>query len=221
MSAPFHTTASTDPLTFRVGTVTCTKVSVGSMDNNCYLLAGADGHLVLIDAAADAARLLGLVGGRPLGRVVITHRHPDHLQALAEVVDATDAATLAGRPDAAAITHQTGVECEPVWTEDEIADGEIRLEVIGLVGHTPGSIALVLRPDDASDPTHIFTGDSLFPGGLGRTDGPENFRTLLTDVTRELFDQYDDRTVIHPGHGDATTLGAERPHLDEWRARGW
>ena len=69
--------------------------------------------------------------------------------------------------------------------------------------------------------THIFTGDSLFPGGVGNTAGLEQFSSLLGDVQRELFDRFDDDTIIHPGHGDATTLGAERPHLPAWAARGW
>lgn len=97
--------------------------------------------------------------------------------------------------------------------------GGVGLEVIGLVGHTPGSIALVHAP--ASGPVQLFTGDSLFPGGVGRTWAASDFDTLLGDVTRLLFDRFDDDTVVWPGHGLPTTLGAERPQLAEWRARGW
>ena len=91
--------------------------------------------------------------------------------------------------------------------------------MIGLVGHTPGSITLALSPADG--PVRLFTGDSLFPGGVGKTWRPGDFVTLLADVEAKLFEPYGDDTIVHPGHGADTTLGAERPHLDEWRARGW
>lgn len=68
---------------------------------------------------------------------------------------------------------------------------------------------------------HLFTGDSLFPGGVGKTDGEANFVSLLDDVESRIFGRYDDRTVVYPGHGKDTTLGSERPHLPEWRTRGW
>ena len=91
-------------------------------------------------------------------------------------------------------------------------------EVIGLVGHTPGSITLAYAADDT---THLFTGDSLFPGGPGKTNSPADFASLIDDLETKIFGRFDDDTVVHPGHGDDTTLGAERPHLEEWRSRGW
>jgi len=200
--------------------VTLTKVSVGPMDNNAYLLAAQSGASILIDAANDADRLLGLIGQVPLDAIVTTHRHGDHIQALADVASATGARLLAGRPDVEAIEAEGGVTgLEGVWDGDTIPLGEESLEVIGLIGHTPGSISLVYRA--TGGPTHLFTGDSLFPGGIGRTQGPEGFRSLLGDVETKVFGRCDDATVVHPGHGDDTTLGAERPHLGEWRARGW
>jgi glyoxylase-like metal-dependent hydrolase (beta-lactamase superfamily II) len=94
------------------------------------------------------------------------------------------------------------------------------LEAIGLRGHTPGSVALLYR--DSKGPAHLFTGDSLFPGGVGNTgQDPERFHRLLTDVTERIFDVLPDETVVHPGHGAGTTVGAERPQLEQWRARGW
>jgi glyoxylase-like metal-dependent hydrolase (beta-lactamase superfamily II) len=94
------------------------------------------------------------------------------------------------------------------------------LTVIGLRGHTPGSVALLWRGGDDGD--HLFTGDSLFPGGVGATRGdPERFRSLLDDVEQRIFAELPDETWVYPGHGDDTTLGAERPHLGEWRERGW
>jgi glyoxylase-like metal-dependent hydrolase (beta-lactamase superfamily II) len=200
-------------------TVTLTKVSVGPMDNNAYLLAGSASSL-LIDAANDADRLLGLIGQAPVDTIITTHRHGDHLQALDDVARATGARLVAGRPDAAAIAADAGVGgVDEVWDGDSVPLGEESLQVIGLVGHTPGSIALVYRPADGL--AHLFSGDSLFPGGVGRTRSPEDFRSLLSEVESKIFLAFEDDTVVHPGHGDDTTLGNERPHLEEWRQRGW
>ncbi len=194
-----------------------TKVSVGPMDNNAYLLTCREtGERLLVDAADDAATLLALVGDDGLQQVVTTHQHRDHWQALAEVVAATGARTAAGRLDAPGI---------PVPTDHLLVDGDrvrvgrVDLEVIGLVGHTPGSVALLHRDPDGHP--HLFTGDSLFPGGVGKTSGPEAFGSLLADVEAKLFDRLPDDTWFYPGHGNDSTLGAERPALPEWRSRGW
>jgi glyoxylase-like metal-dependent hydrolase (beta-lactamase superfamily II) len=206
--------------------LTITKVAVDEqMSNNCYLLRCHEtGEQVLIDAADDAETLLGLIGDAGLTTVVTTHQHWDHHRALADVVAATGATTVAGRPDAEAITEQTGVTvARPVWDGDTIAVGTCSLRVIGLVGHTPGSIALVY--DDAASGgahPHLFTGDSLFPGGVGNTFGDaEAFRSLLADVEAKIFGTLPDETWFYPGHGDDSTLGTERPHLAEWSERGW
>jgi glyoxylase-like metal-dependent hydrolase (beta-lactamase superfamily II) len=195
-----------------------TKISVGPMDNNAYLLRcrQTDDQL-LIDAADDAPALLKLIGDDGLSTVVTTHQHPDHWQALAEVVKATGATTVAGADDAEGIPVPTAV---PVRDGDTVTVGGCELEVIQLVGHTPGSIALLY--DDPTGAPHVFTGDSLFPGGVGNTRGnAENFASLLGDVERKLFDRLPDETWVYPGHGDDTTLGTERPALPEWRTRGW
>ena len=98
--------------------------------------------------------------------------------------------------------------------------GECELEVTHLVGHTPGSIALLYR--DPGGVGHLFTGDSLFPGGVGNTRGnAENFASLVDDVETKLFGTLADDTWFYPGHGDDSTLGAERPSIPEWLARGW
>jgi glyoxylase-like metal-dependent hydrolase (beta-lactamase superfamily II) len=203
--------------------LTITKVAVDEkMSNNCYLLRCNDtGEQVLVDAAAAPDTLLPLVGDAGLTTVVTTHQHWDHHRALSDVVSATEAATVAGAPDADAITEQTGV---PVTTRVEDGDtvtvGTCSLEVIRLTGHTPGSIALLY--DDPDGHPHLFTGDSLFPGGVGNTFGDADaFRQLIEDVATKLFDRLPDDTWFYPGHGDDSTLGAERPHLQEWRARGW
>jgi len=194
-----------------------TKVAVGPMDNNAYLLrCRQTGDELLIDAASDTGTLLALLGEGPLRTVVTTHRHGDHWQALDAVVRASGATTVAHEADAGAIPVPT---VRVVRDGDLVAVGECELEVIHLVGHTPGSIALLY--DDPTGSPHLFTGDSLFPGGVGRTTSPEDFSHLFGDVRDKVFDRLPDETWVYPGHGDDTTLGAERPHLPEWRARGW
>jgi glyoxylase-like metal-dependent hydrolase (beta-lactamase superfamily II) len=200
--------------------VTMTKLSVGPMDNNAYLLRTRSGGAVLIDAANDAARILTFVGDRPLDAIITTHRHGDHWQGLSAVAAATGARLVCGAPDLDAIAEGAGVTgLVAVWDGDRVDLGEESLEVIGLVGHTPGSITLGYRSDQGV--SHLFTGDSLFPGGPGKTAGPAAFGSLMDDLEARVFGRFDDDTVVHPGHGDDTTLGAERPHLGEWRSRGW
>jgi glyoxylase-like metal-dependent hydrolase (beta-lactamase superfamily II) len=211
------------PDTRELDALTITKVAVDEkMSNNCYLLTCKHtGEAVLIDAASSSDVLLPLVGSTPLTHVITTHQHWDHHRALSDVVDATGAATVAGIPDAEAITTQTGV---PIAVEvkqgDTVPVGSCTLEVIALAGHTPGSIALLY--DDPAGHPHLFTGDSLFPGGVGNTFGDKAaFEQLIGDVSTKIFDRLPDETWFYPGHGNDSTLGAERPHLDEWRARGW
>ncbi|WP_206516082.1 MBL fold metallo-hydrolase [Nocardioides pantholopis] len=201
-----------------------TKIAVDEkMSNNCYLLrCRATGDQVLIDAAADAATLLSLIGPDGLTAVVTTHQHWDHHRALAEVVAATGAEVVAGAPDAEAITAQTGVGVtRPVGHGDKVPVGAGALEVIAIAGHTPGSIALLHDPGSDGHP-HLFTGDSLFPGGVGNTFGDdEAFAQLIGDVEQRIFDRLPDATWFYPGHGNDSTLGTERPHLPGWRERGW
>jgi glyoxylase-like metal-dependent hydrolase (beta-lactamase superfamily II) len=197
--------------------VTISKLAVGPMDNNTYLVrCTATGAQLLIDAAAEVDRILDLIGPDGVVGVVTTHRHKDHWGALADVVAATGAPVFAHDADADAIdvpiTHR-------VNEGDEIVVGNVALGTIHLEGHTPGS--LVLTYDDPTGHNHVFTGDCLFPGGVGRTWSPEDFDALYEGVTSKIFDRFDDETWIYPGHGDDTILGNERPQLDEWRARGW
>ncbi|MFA7767225.1 MBL fold metallo-hydrolase [Streptomyces sp. NRRL S-448] len=194
------------------------KVAVGPMNNNAYLLrCRATDEQLLIDAAAEAGTLLSLIGDDGITSVVTTHRHGDHWGALAEVVAATGARTLAGALDAEGIPVATDV---PVADGDTITVGRVTLTARHLVGHTPGSIALVY--DDPHGHPHVFTGDCLFPGGVGNTQGdPKAFDSLIDDVQHKIFEQLPDETWVYPGHGNDTTLGAERPHLAEWRERGW
>jgi glyoxylase-like metal-dependent hydrolase (beta-lactamase superfamily II) len=200
-----------------------TKVAVDpQMSNNCYALrCRATDEQVLIDAADDAPTLLRLLGDSGASKVITTHQHWDHHRALKDVTSATGAVVVAGEADAAAITEQTDVPVDDQVTDgDTVEFGDIRLQVIHIVGHTPGSIALLY--DDPDGTPHLFTGDSLFPGGVGNTFGDEAaFRSLLHDVTTKLFDRLPDETWFYPGHGNDSTLGEERPHLKEWQERGW
>jgi glyoxylase-like metal-dependent hydrolase (beta-lactamase superfamily II) len=196
--------------------LTITKVSVGPMDNNAYLLrCTATGEQIVIDAANEAPRLISLTGDSGLSTVVTTHRHMDHWVALEEVVAATGARSVAHAADAGELP----VPSETVADGDTVPVGDCSLEVIHLVGHTPGSIALLYR-DPASVP-HLFTGDSLFPGGPGRTTDPRDFGSLMTDLETKVFGRFPDDTWFYPGHGRDSTLGAERASIPEWRARGW
>ncbi len=206
------------PATRTLPEVTITKVSVGPMDNNAYLLTCKNtGEVVLIDAANDADRLLELVGAAgPLRAIVTTHAHRDHWQALEALRAATGATLHAGAEDADAIPVATLVRLEH---GDVVQLGDCSLEVISLRGHTPGSVALLYR--DPQGHPHLFTGDSLFPGGPGKTSGAKEFSSLMDDLENRIFAALPDDTWVYPGHGDDTTLGAERSQIDQWRRRGW
>ncbi|KQR16049.1 MBL fold metallo-hydrolase [Cellulomonas sp. Leaf334] len=199
------------------------KTAVGPMQNNTYLLTcRVVGAQLLVDAADDPDRLLALLqeGTTQLDLVVTTHRHADHSRALASVVAVTGARVAAGADDADAIAEATDIAVtQRLHDGDTVRVGNATLTVVALRGHTPGSVALAYR--EPGGRAHLFTGDSLFPGGVGATQGPEAFEQLYRDVVERVFDRFDDDTWIYPGHGRDTTLGAERAQLPEWRSRGW
>lgn len=199
---------------------TITKLSVGPMDNNTYIITSkSSGEQLIIDAANDGDDILAVLrelGGSPT-LIFTTHQHFDHWQALEQVATATGAPTAAGRLDA----DELPVRPDTLVDDgDQLTVGDLTFTAIHLVGHTPGSIALALT-DPADGVVHLFTGDSLFPGGVGKTWQPGDFDTLIDDVSTKVFDRFPDSTVVYPGHGKDTTLGAERPALPEWRERGW
>lgn len=200
--------------------LTIRKIAVSEMSNNAYLLTcRATGEQLLIDAADDAPRLTALVreGSGSLEAIVTTHQHWDHVRALRELVDAFHPRTHSGVDDADALPVRPDVRLDQ---GDTMAFGNVTLDVVHLRGHTPGSVALAYADPDGH--THLFTGDSLFPGGVGNTKNPgQSFEHLIEDITTRVFDVFDDDTWVYPGHGGDTTLGAERPHLTEWRERGW
>ena len=215
-----------DSLLYDLPALTIRSISVSAMDNNVYLLTAKEsGAQLLIDAADDLPAIQQLLADGAadtsatprLALVATTHQHWDHVRALKGLVEATGARTAAGADDADAL---------PVPVDVRLGHGDVGnfdgfdVTAVHLRGHTPGSIAFVYQDPDG--PAHIFSGDSLFPGGVGNTQkDPGRFTQLLSDVTERLFNAYPDSAVVHPGHGKPTTLGAERPHLEEWRARGW
>ena len=200
--------------------LTVTKIAVGPMDNNAYQLrCTSTGEAILIDAANEAGRLIELIGDTPVGLIVTTHRHGDHWQALPEVAEHTGAEVVAHPADADFLPVTVGRRVEH---GEVLRFGDAEVSVIHLRGHTPGSIAILYDAGGRlADRPHVFTGDSLFPGGVGKTNSPEDFTSLFNDVSERLFGRLPDRTWVYPGHGNDTTLGAERPHLAEWRERGW
>lgn len=210
--------------------VSVRSIAVSEMSNNVYLLTSNEtGQQVIIDAADDVEAIEALVdAGAEAGPadaahvtdVLTTHRHWDHVRALKPITERYDARTVAGVNDAEAITEESGQTIDqPVAHGETLSFDGFELEVIELRGHTPGSVAYVLR--DSGGEVVIFSGDSLFPGGPGKTWSSEDFASLMDDLEERIFGQFGDEAHVLPGHGDATTIGAERPQIPQWRERGW
>jgi glyoxylase-like metal-dependent hydrolase (beta-lactamase superfamily II) len=186
---------------------------VGPVENNVYVVrCRRTGVAALIDAANEHERLLAVARNLGVQSVLETHGHWDHIGAVTEV-------------RAAGI--DVWVRCEDAGllpSYDHLLDddveyhvGDLRLRTVHTPGHTPGSICFALV-----DTPVLFSGDTLFPGGPGATsfEGGD-FPTIITSIEERLFRRYDEETIVWPGHGAATTIGAERPHLEDWVARGW
>lgn len=227
-----------EPACDRFGEVEIWRASVSAMDNIAYLVVDRrSGEALLVDAADEPMRLAELVAvaedavraenegldlaaaerpGIRVTGILTTHRHADHWQALERMRDRLAVPSYAGELDADAIG---GTVDRPLPDGATLRLGATSLEAILLRGHTPGSIALAI--EEEGEAPRLLTGDSLFPGGPGRTWSPEDFAQLMDDLEARLFDRFPDETPVYPGHGAPTTLGAERPHLAEWRERGW
>lgn len=183
----------------------------GPLENNVYLAAcPATGRALLIDPADDAVRILEMAAGWQVGEILLTHGHQDHLGAAAAVSRALGA-PLRLHPDDAALAGLAATT--PLADGEWITCGNRSLEVRHTPGHTLGSVCLAA-------PGILFSGDTLFPGGPGATEGRAAFAAVMASLRGRLFTLPDD-TLVLPGHGPATTLGAERPALDEWERRGW
>lgn len=217
MDTAVHTEPDGPFLEVRDGPLLVRKRAVSEMDNNVYLLACTrSGSSLLVDAAADAPAIRGMCEGTSPLAVVQTHGHWDHVRAWADLV-ADPGLEVWGHEGDTPLYPQTP---DRLLTDGQVlAVGDLMIEVLHVPGHTPGSLLLLAHGEQQP---WLVTGDSLFPGGPGNTSGDTEAHALLMDgLERRVFGPLPDRTRVLPGHGDATTLGAERPHLAEWRARGW
>ena len=187
-------------------------VVVGPMDNNVFVVRCTEtGDAVLIDAANEHERLLELCSALGVRSVVETHGHWDHIQAVPAVRDAGYGVAIT-----AADAEMLDAYDEVLVDDEVLRVGRLRLRTIATPGHTPGSMCFVLEGAPV-----VFSGDTLFPGGPGATGFPGgDFPTIIDSIDRRLFTLPAD-TLVLPGHGAWTTVGAERPSLDEWVARGW
>lgn len=223
------------------------RIVVGPLDTNCWVVhAPGERQALLVDPGADAERVLDGVRDLDVVAIVLTHAHFDHVMAVPEVARALDVPVLAHRADAPVWPHEldhldrhghfdAGTDTakllaanpeslragtplwdgttEPVEDGERLAIGSLTATILHTPGHTPGGITVAL-------PGHLLTGDTLFPGGPGLTGWPlSDFDTIMLSVRRLLA--YDPDTRVHPGHGRSTTVGAERPHIEEWQRRGW
>ena len=187
--------------TFRVR-----KVAVGPYENNVYAIVSGDEALI-VDGADEPERILDLVGGLTVTGIVQTHNHGDHVQALPALLEALDAPVYAHPED------PPPVGFTPIGEGDAVTAGDVSLTALHTPGHTPGSVCYTLG-------SFLFSGDTLFPAGPGRTDGPDRFAEIMGTLDR-LFADFADEIRVCPGHGVDTTIGRERPYVETWRARGW
>jgi glyoxylase-like metal-dependent hydrolase (beta-lactamase superfamily II) len=189
------------------------KVVVGPMDNNVYVLRCKDtGDAVLLDAANEHQKLLELCQDLGVRKVLETHGHWDHIQAVPAVRDA-------GYDVGVTEADATMLPSYDFVLEDEavIEVGRLRLHTILTPGHTPGSMCFRVEGSPV-----LFSGDTLFPGGPGATSFPGgDFATIIRSIESRLFSPLAAETIVMPGHGNDTTIGDERPHLQEWVDRGW
>jgi glyoxylase-like metal-dependent hydrolase (beta-lactamase superfamily II) len=189
------------------------KVVVGPMDNNVYVLRCKEtGDAVLLDAANEHERLLELCRDLGVRKVLETHGHWDHIQAVPAVRDAGYEVGVTAADSQMLPSYDFVLDDEAV-----IEVGRLRLHTILTPGHTPGSMCFRLEGSPV-----LFSGDTLFPGGPGATTFPGgDFPTIIRSLEDRLFAPLTADTIVLPGHGDDTSIGTERPHLQEWIDRGW
>ena len=186
------------------------KIEVGDMGNNTYVLECPQTHqALLVDGCFEPEKTLAGCEGAVVVGIVQTHGHFDHVQALPDLVEALRVPV-----------HAHSAEDYPVAIDNQVGDGDVisfgecEARVLHTPGHTPGGICLLVGK-------HLISGDTLFPGGPGNTSNdPAKFAQIIEAIETKLF-TLPEFTRIYPGHGDDTTIGTERPHLPEWRDRGW
>lgn len=189
------------------------KVVVGPMDNNVFILRCTQtGDAVLIDAANEHDKLIDLARLLGVRRVIETHGHWDHIQAVPEMRDAGYSVSVTAADSSMLDTY------DEILEDDSIIEvGRLRLRTIATPGHTPGSMCFAVEGKPL-----LFSGDTLFPGGPGATsfEGGD-FNAIIESLDRRLFAKFASDTIVMPGHGVDTTIGNESPHLQEWVDRGW
>jgi glyoxylase-like metal-dependent hydrolase (beta-lactamase superfamily II) len=212
-----HVEPGGPPAERRDGPLLVRKLSVGDMDNNVYVVADSrSGAAFVVDAANDPDRIRAATADVEVVAVLQTHGHWDHVQAWDALARDPGLEIWGHAGDAELFPHEPD---RLLQHAEPLPFGGLELEVIHTPGHTPGSIHFLLRGEERP---HLFTGDSLFPGGPGNTwNDPERFARLMDGLEERVFGVLPDETWVYPGHGDDTTLGAERPKLPEWRERGW
>ncbi|HWS47461.1 MAG TPA: MBL fold metallo-hydrolase [Acidimicrobiia bacterium] len=205
-------TVATRPAHYETSDVRIDKIVVGPYENNVFVVrCKGSGEAVLIDAANEHELLLEVSRATGVRRVLTTHGHHDHIQAVTQMRDAGIDVGIATEDARMLPAYDFTIP-----DDEEIEVGELRLHTIHTPGHTPGSTCFVLEGHPV-----LFSGDTLFPGGVGNTTFPGgDFPTIIESVDRRLF-TLPAHLLVLPGHGLDTTIGAERPHLQEWVDRGW
>jgi glyoxylase-like metal-dependent hydrolase (beta-lactamase superfamily II) len=188
------------------------KVEVGTMENNIYIVSDVEtGEAYVIDGGYEPDAIAEATQGLTVRSILITHGHRDHHEQVSGLKARLSVPVAIGIDDAARLSIEPD---ELIVDQQTLNFGSKSLRAIHTPGHTPGSTCFLIG-------NHLFTGDTLFPGGPGNTDrDPVRFERIITSVRERLF-SLPDETIVYPGHGRDTTIGAERPHLDEWIARGW
>ena len=188
------------------GSLRVRKVAVGSYENNVYALIAGDEALI-VDGADEPDRILSLVEGLKVTGIIQTHNHFDHVAALPALVEALGAPVYAHPED------PPPVPFAPIGEGDVVKVGDVTVTALHTPGHTPGSVCYTTDG-------FLFSGDTLFPAGPGKTADVERFTEVMGSIGR-LFTEFSDETRVCPGHGMDTTLGRERPYVETWRSRGW
>jgi glyoxylase-like metal-dependent hydrolase (beta-lactamase superfamily II) len=186
--------------------------NVGPYENNIFIVSDAgSGEAYVVDGGYEPQAIAAACSGLTVKAILVTHGHRDHHEHVGELKGLLHAPVAIGIDDAAMLS----VEADMLIVDQQtFAFGPHSLQAIHTPGHTPGSTCFLYR-------SHLFTGDTLFPGGPGNTQhDPVRFERIISSIRERLF-VLPDATTIYPGHGRDTTIGAERPHLDEWIARGW